>query len=218
MKDYLLTLSKRGRAKFISHLDLYRTLERALRRSLLPISFTQGFNPHPDISFLTALELGATSDCEKAIITLREPLPPFQIKERLNRFLPQGIKIEDVSQLGNKKIIADSTLFRLTVSFSEELDKEKIEEAIEKLKSLPSFTTQREKKGKIKEINLKNFLGDLSLRAFAPGYADLEALVAITPSGSIKPREIIYALQTFLPSLRLLQVHREKLFIKEKEK
>jgi radical SAM-linked protein len=216
MRDYCLTISKKGKAKFISHLDLYRTLERALRRSLLPISFTEGYNPHPKISFLTALELGATSDCEKAIITLKEPLPSRQIKERLNRFLPNGIRIEDVSQLNKKEIIADSTLFILTVNLPPDVKREDVEEAIKKFLEAPSFSIKREQKGKTKEINLKDFVRDLKLRDFQPSKANLELLVSLTPYGSAKPREVVEALQSFLPQMKLVQVHRANLFIKEK--
>ena len=216
MRDYCLTISKKGKAKFISHLDLYRTLERALRRSLLPISFTEGYNPHPKISFLTALELGATSDCEKAIITLQEPLPAPQIRERLNRFLPGEIRIEDVSQLNKKEIIADSTLFILTITFPIHIKREDVEEAIKKFLETPTFPIKRDQKGKIKEINLKDFVRDLKLRDFQPSKANLELLVSLTPYGSAKPREVIEALQSFLPQLKLVQVHRANLFLKEK--
>jgi radical SAM-linked protein len=216
MRDYCLTISKKGKAKFISHLDLYRTLERALRRSLLPISFTEGYNPHPKISFLTALELGATSDCEKAIITLQEPLPAPQIRERLNRFLPGEIRIEDVSQLNKKEIIADSTLFILTITFPIHIKREDVEEAIKKFFETPTFPIKRDQKGKIKEINLKDFVRDLKLRDFQPSKANLELLVSLTPYGSAKPREVIEALQSFLPQLKLVQVHRANLFLKEK--
>jgi len=216
MRNYCLTLSKKGKAKFISHLDLYRALERALRRSFLPISFTKGYNPHPKISFLTALELGATSDCEKAIISLKELLPSSQIKERLNRFLPIGIRVEDVSQLDNEKIIADSTLFLLTINFPSDLKREEIEDAIKKFMEMPDFSIKRKQKDKIKDINLKDFLKDLKLRDFQPSKATLELLVSLTPSGSAKPREVVGALQSFLPQIKLVQVHRAKLYIKEK--
>jgi radical SAM-linked protein len=216
MRNYCLTISKKGKAKFISHLDLYRTLERALRRSFLPISFTEGYNPHPKVSFLTALELGATSDCEKAIITLKEPLPSPQIKERLNRFLPDGIRVEDVSQLNKKEIIADSTLFILTINLPTDVKREDVEEAIKKFLEAPGFLIKRERKEKIKDINLRDFVRDLKLRDFQASKATLELLVSLTPSGSAKPREVIEALQSFLPQIKLVQVHRENLYIKEK--
>ncbi|MBC7326584.1 DUF2344 domain-containing protein [bacterium] len=218
MRKVCLTISKKGKAKFISHLDLYRALERSLRRALLPIVFTEGYNPHPKLSFLTALELGATSDCEKAIIYLKEPLPLTQIQERLNLFLPDGIKVEDVSFLKNDEISADSSLFLLQIQLPENASKEAFEKAIEEFLSQPSFFIKRETKEKVKEIDLKQFVRKLKLSDFKEGKAMLSALIAITPQGSVKPRELVQALNNFLPGLKLLQVHRKELFLKEVSK
>lgn len=217
MREACLTISKRGKARFISHLDLYRAIERALRRALLPIAFTQGYNPHPKISFLTALELGATSDCEKAIIYLEAPFSPTELKERLNRFLPQDIRIEEVSPLNKGKIVADSSLFLLRVGIPPSKSKEDLERAIDEFHKTPSILVKRETKEKTKDINVKDFLKELRIREFAPGEAVLEALILITPYGSVKPREVIQALETFMPGLKLLSVHRKELFLKEME-
>lgn len=217
MREACLTISKRGKARFISHLDLYRAIERALRRALLPIAFTQGYNPHPKISFLTALELGATSDCEKAIIYLEAPFSPTELKERLNRFLPQDIRIEEVSPLNKGKIVADSSLFLLRVGIPPSKSREDLERAIDEFRKTPSILVKRETKEKTKDINVKDFLKELKIWEFAPGEAVLEALILITPYGSVKPREVIQALETFMPGLKLLSVHRKELFLREME-
>ncbi|MDD5450054.1 MAG: TIGR03936 family radical SAM-associated protein [Candidatus Omnitrophica bacterium] len=80
--------------KFISHLDLMRLFQRAMRRSGVPIYLTKGFNPHPKLSFKRALKLGAESENEEAQFYL-EPagIAPDEFKERLNKELPEGIKI-----------------------------------------------------------------------------------------------------------------------------
>lgn len=214
MRKVCLTISKRGKARFISHLDLYRAVERALRRAFIPIAFTEGYNPHPKISFLTALELGATSDCEKAIISLTEPLPPEEIKARLNRFFPQGISVEDVSLI-ERKVSAHSSLFLLKFQFPPTITKENLEQTIAKLMESPLLSIRRERKGKVKDIDLKKFVKELKVRYFQPGEAILEALVLITPQGSVKPKEIAECLASFLPGLKLISVHREKLFLEE---
>jgi len=215
MRKVCLTISKKGKAKFISHLDLYRAIERSLRRALLPITFTEGYNPHPKISFLTALELGATSDCEKAIIYLTESFPPLELKERLNRFLPEGIRVEDVSFLDKGKITADSSLFLLKLQVPPAATEEDLRQTIHRFKESPSLLIQRESKGKTKDINVKEFVKDLELRYFQSPEAILELLILITPQGSVKPREVVECLASFLPGLELLNVHRAQLFLKE---
>ena len=62
-KDRLLFV-KEGRARYISHLDLMRTFQRAFLRADIPIKHTEGFNPHPFISIALPLSLGFSSQCE----------------------------------------------------------------------------------------------------------------------------------------------------------
>ena len=81
--------------KFISHLDLMRLFNRALRRAALPITITKGFNPHPKISVKRALKLGIESEDETAIFYVDRFIEPLEFKERLNKQLPEGIKIRD---------------------------------------------------------------------------------------------------------------------------
>ncbi|MGB2757664.1 MAG: TIGR03936 family radical SAM-associated protein, partial [Acidimicrobiia bacterium] len=67
-----LKYSKQGRVRFIGHRDLARALERALRVAQVPLAFTEGFSPHPKISFGHALTVGAESVAEYLDITTRE--------------------------------------------------------------------------------------------------------------------------------------------------
>lgn len=55
---------KMGRMSWFSHLDLQSTMQRALRRAGLPVRYSQGFNPHVNLSFATALPVGCQSRCE----------------------------------------------------------------------------------------------------------------------------------------------------------
>jgi len=87
--------------KFISHLDLLRLLQRALRRSGLPLKMTEGFSPHPKLSIARALKLGLESDNEEARAVLKEAVDILQVQRLLNAQLPVGIKI--VSIKGEQK-------------------------------------------------------------------------------------------------------------------
>jgi radical SAM-linked protein len=59
-----LVFSKTGRAKYISHLDLMRTFQRAFSRAEIQIKHTEGFNPHPFVSIALPLSVGYSSQCE----------------------------------------------------------------------------------------------------------------------------------------------------------
>ena len=84
---------------FISHLDLMNLFRRSIRRSGLPFVLTSGFSPRVRISMPKALKLGAESKKEEMTIWLAEEERPENIKEVLNRELPEGIAIREVRQL-----------------------------------------------------------------------------------------------------------------------
>jgi radical SAM-linked protein len=81
--------------KYISHRDLMRAFQRAIRRADLPISYSQGFNPHMKVSWGQALKVGATADAEEAILRFESWLKPEEVKLRLNKELPRGLAISD---------------------------------------------------------------------------------------------------------------------------
>ncbi len=87
----LFRFSKEGEARFLSHHDLIRLFERALRRAGLPVRMTQGFNPHPKFAILSALPLGLEGEEEALEVHFDNPVPPAEALERLAAQLPPGI-------------------------------------------------------------------------------------------------------------------------------
>ncbi|MCL5038602.1 MAG: TIGR03936 family radical SAM-associated protein, partial [Firmicutes bacterium] len=87
---------KTGDAIFLSHLDLSRLMERALRRAELPIAYSQGFNPHPRMVFGAALAVGTESEAEYADFFLRRDISPGEFQKRLNEALPEGVAVSEV--------------------------------------------------------------------------------------------------------------------------
>ncbi len=84
---------KCGRAKYISHLDLNRCMQRIFKRSGLPIWYTEGFNPHIYINFALPLSLGYESSVEIMDFNLTEETDFKEIMEKLNRVMPEGLRI-----------------------------------------------------------------------------------------------------------------------------
>ncbi|MFH1888534.1 MAG: TIGR03936 family radical SAM-associated protein [Candidatus Omnitrophota bacterium] len=93
---FTFIFSKKGRMRFISHLDLMRLFMRAVRRAELPVKMTEGFSPHPKFSIKRALKLGIESDNEEAAFVLREQVSLPDFKQRLQKELPEGIHIREV--------------------------------------------------------------------------------------------------------------------------
>lgn len=96
MREVRLLFSKTDRCKYISHLDINRCMSRALTRAKIPLWYTEGFNPHPYMSFSLPLPLGVESMCESLEIRIIGEITNEEIKNRLNAVLPDGIRILDV--------------------------------------------------------------------------------------------------------------------------
>ena len=90
-----IDFSKKGQMRFISHLDLMRLFQRALRRAELPIAISKGFNPRPKVSVIPALKLGEESDSLSLTVKLDEWIKPSLFRERLQAELPEGIKLKE---------------------------------------------------------------------------------------------------------------------------
>ena len=92
--------SKMGDMRFISHLDLMRLFQRALRRAFLPVAVTQGFSPHLKISIKRALKLGVESRDETLTVQTSGEIDCALFTESLNINLPEGIRIINAKRIG----------------------------------------------------------------------------------------------------------------------
>ena len=86
--------------RFISHLDLMRLFQRALRRADLPVAITQGFSPHLKVSINRALKLGAESLDEALTVHMSKAVEPALFTQLLNKNLPEGVRIAKSEQIG----------------------------------------------------------------------------------------------------------------------
>lgn len=98
----MIRFGKRPRLRFISHLDLQRFFQRALNRTGLPVAFTQGFNPHPILSFGSALALGWTSEYEILDFKLSVPMGRKRTEEAMRAALPEDLPVLEVKLVDDR--------------------------------------------------------------------------------------------------------------------
>ena len=96
MRTLRVWFQKRGPIRYISHLDLMRTMTRAIRRSGIPLWYTEGFNPHPYMTFALPLSLGMESLCESMDIRIEDDTSEETILSALQSAMPAGIEITAV--------------------------------------------------------------------------------------------------------------------------
>ncbi len=123
VKDFTtvrILFSKTGRAKYISHLDLNRTMTRAVRRAGLPIWYTEGFNKHPYLTFAAPLSLGFEGERETMDLRLEQEMPMTELVARLDAVVPEGLQILDAAPAVKKAGEVDRAVYRLTLDCSAE--------------------------------------------------------------------------------------------------
>jgi radical SAM-linked protein len=85
--------AKRGRLRFLSHRDVARSVERAVRRAGIPVSHSHGFSPHPRLSWIGAAPTGVASEAEYVEIGLTRPVDPGALATMLDAALPDGLDV-----------------------------------------------------------------------------------------------------------------------------
>jgi len=101
--SYRVRFTKTGRMRFLSHHDLMRLFERALRRTGLELRMTEGYNPHPVIAFPTALGLGIESLDEILEFELTRWTAPRQVEQLLGKELPEGMGVASAEAFDRKQ-------------------------------------------------------------------------------------------------------------------
>ena len=137
-----LFFSKIGRAKFISHLDLMRTFQRAFSRAGITIKHTEGFHPHPFVSIALPLPVGHSSQCEILEFGLTGNVPSDEIPERLTAVMPEGIVIHNCYSAERK--LKELTKINYIVTFEyEKASSLKYKEAITEMLGRQSLVVHK---------------------------------------------------------------------------
>ncbi len=103
MSDKLrLRFEKTGRAVYISHLDLMHTMQRAFNRAGLPLKYSEGFNPHPQIAIALPLSVGTGSLCEIMDFKLKVETDLAALPEKLTAVMPEGIRVLEAYETQRK--------------------------------------------------------------------------------------------------------------------
>lgn len=193
MKNVRIWFKKDGATRYISHLDLNRVMTRAIQHSKLPIWHTEGFNPHPFITFALPLSLGFRGVKEAMDIRLLEEVEKEDIIEKLNSCLPNGIDIYNVTEPVMKagKIAFGKFVMKAE---SESTSLEELFEMFRNMFSLEKIEVEKVGKKGTKTIDLKPYIGSYTLEKLD----DCVCLEIILPAGSvnnINPMLLITALE-----------------------
>ena len=194
MKNVRVWFKKFDECRYISHLDLNRVMIRAITKSRLPVWYTEGFNVHPYITFALPLSLGFTGEKETMDMRiLDDGLDLSVIKDELNKCLPHGLEVFDVTTPVKKPGAINSAKFKMELTSDEYSTEELCNKFVELLNSDEILVDKKTKKG-IKKIDIKEHFEN------AKHYESTKGVVVrvILPAGSttnINPTLLIKAFE-----------------------
>ena len=216
---------KLGEMALVSHLDLARLFDRAVRRAALPISFTGGYHPGPRIMIANALSLGATSSAELVDFDLTERMDLETFRQKLVEELPSEVpiyEIEEVEQKASATSLLEKAEYWLSVEAFESFSLEQWQAWVDAVNASEELWWEKTtKSGKKKRLNLRDRLFELTLE---PQSNPDENSVVLRYVGScrndgtlLQPEHLVYMLeQVAQQELQLRSTHRQQMMLAEK--
>lgn len=206
---------KGANLRHISHLDVQRTIQRAFRRADIPLAFSNGFNPHPDMAFASALATGTSSDAEWFDVNLTEALEPKAFEERVNAVLPYGFFVSDAFEapdgfgtLTSKTLAAD---YDVMVHFDRVFSWKELTEAIDDLLS-SEIMIEKRTKGGIKPFDIRPQILKVSVKGIEDNTVSLRVLGKLLSDGGLRVERFISALSDRLGAVAASEIHRTAMY------
>jgi len=214
-----IAYSKTAEAKYIAHLDLARVFERALRRAGIALAYSEGFNPHPKISFGSALAVGVEGEREYVDIELRSEMDLGEVVGRLQEQLPSGIRLlgGQVVSPGAKALMAilNSASYVLRLPMALPIQAERLQEGIDNWLNREQVIYARYGKKGPTEKDIRPWVKQLTGTIQGEDIS-FELEVEVGNQGSVRPEEVMASLRELenLPlDLDMLRIKRTGIYI-----
>ena len=148
---------KNGTSAYISHLDLMKALQRSFVRAGIPVKYSQGFNPHIEMSIVVPLSTGYETRCDLCDLDLICDEMPANFVEDLNAVMPRGMKVLHAGA-------ADRPVREIAYSAYEIVLPAGDTDAMKALFDQPVTLEKRSKRGR-RDVNLQDYIKELSFAA-----------------------------------------------------
>ena len=209
--------------RFLSHLDQQRLFQRAFRRAEIPVEYSQGFNPHPRMSFALAMSVGLTSDGEYGEVIVSEDIDVDTFISRMNQVLPNGLEIIAAkicgAGIGSLSAALSKSVYQIRIKVMPGTDLAALAAAIESYLALPQILIQkRNKKGKYVEKDIRPFIESIAVMADPEtDKVNIKMTLIYIEQQCVKPEQILESINNQNSAVFLIdptiEIHREKLLI-----
>ena len=159
----LAVFEKGERIRHIGHLDIQRSVQRGLRRSGLPVAYSNGFNPHILITFASALSTGACGTHEIMDVTMAEEVSEREFLDRMNKAMPPEMQLSQARAVDQKHpaLMASLRAANYDLLIRNEDQAEKLIAAIPGMMARDSIPAMRKTKTALKECDIKPLIYEL---------------------------------------------------------
>jgi radical SAM-linked protein len=207
-----ITFSRSDELKYITHLDIMRLWQRALRRAGMPLAYSQGFNPHPRISIAAPLAIGVTSGGELMDIFLNRSVSLEFFAKVVGEQLPVGIKILGVKELwhGLPSLQSQIRFAEYTVKVESDKESKEVGQMVRALLGKANLTWQHARGEKVHRYDLRALIDDVWIVDKGQSLYTFGMRLLSDESGSGRPEQVILAMG--FPDLPQ-SIHRTKLVL-----
>lgn len=207
--------NKEDAVRFVSHLDVQRLFQRAFRRADIPVAYSNGFNPHQQLSFATALTVGATSSGEWLDIKMANDISAEEFTERVNAALPKGFSIVECFCAEDKypslSAVMAAAEYSVTLRFTEEVQGSDILSSIEKLLS-DSIVVLKKTKAGMKNVDIRPMVYKMELADVRGCECVLSIAGRLDAAGGLNADLLLGAFKNILEQDFTFALHRETIY------
>ncbi len=209
MIKYRFCYAKYGEAKYVSHLDLIRLFSRSFKRAGIPLTYSEGFNPHPKMAIGLPLSVGVTSECEYLDAEVERKLTCEDLEE-LNRKLPMGLHINGAAErvLGMKKLSDIRWAeYKVTVNGSGITP-----EQVEAFMTRPEVIVEKKTKRKTEDTDILPDIASLTMAGEGTEFC-LTMVLSAGPMANLKPDLVLLAMEKYIEGFQATdyEIHRVKI-------
>jgi len=196
MQRLRIRFSRGEEIKYISHLDIMRLWERALRRARIPLAYSEGFNPRPRISLAAPLSVGVTSEAELMDIFLSKMVSPHWFTAAVSQQLSRGIEILEVFPIAPviPSLQSQVRYAEYKVQIGTEKELKDIQSAISSLLATEHLPWHHERDTGRRSYDLRTLIDDLWLVDWCDSYCTIGMKLRCDNSGSGRPEQVTAAL------------------------
>lgn len=184
--DYYARYKKCGRAKYISHLDMVRVFNRVFRRGRIPVAYSEGFNPHPKISFALPLSVFYESECEILLFSVTEETTCDALKEKFNSVMPEGLEVIEICEGKPDVKHLSFCLYNVWCNLP-------TEEMLKSFLSLNSMIVPKKTKSGIKDTDIRGDIASIEIEG-----DHLSMLLSAGSQANLKPDVALKAMNKYI--------------------